>query len=141
VAGAVGLATALHLAVDEQRAEAGRLAALRDHLAAALARALPGVRINASESTRAPHVLSVGIQGITDGSALLMALDLEGVAVSGGSACLSGATKASHVLRALYGPDDAHAAVRFSLGRGSDLAQIERAARLTADVIARLRAA
>jgi cysteine desulfurase len=141
VAGAVGLAAALHLAVDEQRAEAERLAALRDHLAAALARAVPGVRINASESTRAPHVLSVGIQGITDGSALLMALDLEGVAVSGGSACLSGATKASHVLRALYGPDDAHAAVRFSLGRGSDLAQIERAARLTADVIARLRAA
>ena len=140
VAGAVGLATALHLAVEELRDEAERLSALRDRLAALLAGSLEGVRINSGEADRAPHILSVGIEGIEDGSALLMALDLEGLAVSGGSACLSGARKASHVIRALYGPEDARAVVRFSFGRGSDVPTVERAARVTADVVARSRA-
>jgi cysteine desulfurase len=86
-------------------------------------------------------VLSLGIEGITDGGALLMALDLEGVAASGGSACLSGAPKSSHVMRALYGPDDAHATVRFSLGRGTSAEDVERAVRATATVVALMREA
>ena len=141
VAGAVGLATALRLAVGEQRTEAARLEGLRDRLAARLTRSIEGVRINAVEATRAPHVLSVGFLGIEDGSALVMALDIEGVAVSGGSACSSGASQSSHVIRALYGPDDRRATVRFSFGRGSDEAGVDRAARATADIVGKMRAA
>jgi cysteine desulfurase len=70
-----------------------------------------------------------------------MALDLEGLAASGGSACSSGAQKSSHVMLALYGPEDGHAAVRFSFGRGSDMEDVVRAARITADVVERSRAA
>jgi cysteine desulfurase len=141
VAGAVGLATALRLAVEEQRAESTRLAGLRDRLAALLAESIEGIRINAAGAVRAPHVLSVGFLGIEDGSALVMALDIEGVAVSGGSACSSGATQSSHVIRALYGSDDRRATVRFSLGRGSDVAGVERAARATSDIVGRMREA
>lgn len=141
VAGAVGLAAALGLAVQELRAEAQRLTALRDRLQLALVRLLPRIRINAADAPRAPHVLSVGIPGVGDASALLAALDLEGVAVSGGSACASGSAKASHVLRALYGPDDALAPVRFSFGRGTDEGQVERAAHVTGRVVARFQAA
>ncbi|HUP51942.1 MAG TPA: cysteine desulfurase family protein [Longimicrobiales bacterium] len=141
VAGAVGLATALRLAVAEQRAEAERLTGLRDHLAGLLKGSIEGVRINAVEATRAPHVLSVGFPGIEDGSALVMALDIEGVAVSGGSACSSGASQSSHVIRALYGADDRRATIRFSFGRGSDAAGVERAARAAADIVGKMREA
>jgi cysteine desulfurase len=140
VAGAVGLATAVRLAVAEQRAEHERLSALRDRLATLLTASIDGVRINAAEATRAPHVLSVGFLGVQDGGALVMALDIEGIAVSGGSACSSGASQASHVIRALYGSDDRRGTVRFSLGRGSDTAGVERAARVTAAIVADMRA-
>jgi cysteine desulfurase len=141
VAGAVGFATALRLAVAELATETARLSALRERLAAALVEAVPGARINAAEAPRAPHVLSVGIAGISDGGALLMALDINGVAASGGSACLSGAAKASHVMRALYGPHDTHATVRFSLGRSTSADDVDRAARVTATVVRRMREA
>ena len=141
VSGAVGLATALRLAVAEQPAEAERLAGLRDRLAALLGDSIEGVRINAVEATRAPHVLSVGFLGIEDGSALVMALDIEGVAVSGGSACSSGASQSSHVIRALYGADDRRATVRFSFGHGSDEAGVERAARAAAVIVGKMREA
>lgn len=141
VAGAVGLATAMELAVGELREEAARLAELRDRLQASLLRSVDGIRIHAGEAARSPHVLSVGIEGIQDGSALVMALDLAGIAVSGGSACMSGATKASHVMLALYGPDDVHATVRYSLGRGTSAPDVDRAALATADAVRRVRAA
>jgi len=141
VAGAVGLATATLLAVAEQRAEAERLTRLRDHLATLLSGSIAGLRINAAEARRAPHVLSVGVEGIDDGAALVMALDIEGVAVSGGSACSSGASQASHVIRALYGGDDRRGTVRFSLGRGTDEVAVERAAAVLADVVQRMKAA
>ncbi len=141
VAGAAGLATAIELAVAELQEESARLTELRDRLQTALSSAIDGIRVHASGADRSPHVLSVGVEGIQDGSALLMALDLEGVAVSGGSACMSGATKASHVILALYGPDDTLATVRYSLGRDSSASDVERAARTTAEVVERMRAA
>jgi cysteine desulfurase len=139
VAGAVGLALALRLAVEEREAEAERLRALRDGLEAALTARVPGARVNGGEAPRAPHVASLGFPAV-DGRALLMALDLEGVAVSGGSACDSGAQKGSHVIAALYGDADRHAIVRFSLGGSTTLADVERAADLTTAVIERMRA-
>jgi len=138
VAGAVGLAAALLLAVEEREAEAERLRALRDGLEVALRARVDGCRVNGGEAPRAPHVASMAFSEV-DGPALLMALDLEGVAVSGGSACDSGTDKGSHVIAALYGADDRRAIVRFSLGRATTRDHVERAADVTAAVVARLR--
>jgi len=139
VAGAVGFATALELAVREQEAEALRLAALRKRLEADLRERIPNVRVNAGGAPRAPHVASIGIDGI-DGAAALAALDLEGVAASGGSACSSGSRNASHVITALYGPDGHRATLRFSLGRTTTAREIEDAVEVTCRVVERLRA-
>lgn len=139
VAGAVGLATAVALAVDERQEEGRRLTALRTRLEQGLLARLDDVRVNAGGAERSPHVLSVGVGGLQDGSALVMALDLEGFGVSGGSACASGATKASHVMEALYGADDAFASVRFSLGRGTTETDVDRAIEATVAVVLRAR--
>lgn len=135
VAGAVGLATAIRLATDERKASAARLVALRQRLEDGLRARIDGVRINGGDGPRAPHVSSIGIPGVADGQTLLMALDLEGVAVSGGSACHSGAGKGSHVIEALYGADDALATVRYSFGPGTTEADVDRAVAITATVV------
>lgn len=138
VAGAVGLATALALAAEERQAEADRLRTLRDDLERRLAASVPGLRVNAGGAPRAPHIASVALGGV-DGASLLMALDLEGLAVSGGAACSSGAAAASHVIAALYGRDDPHATVRYSLGATTTAEDIVGAVRITAAVVERLR--
>lgn len=139
VAGAVGLAIALRLAVAEREAEAARLTALRLLLERELAATIPGLRVNGGAAPRAPHITSVSVQGV-DGASLLMALDLEGLAVSGGAACHTGSATGSHVIAALYGGDDPNATVRFSLGSGTTLEHVAQAARITPRVVERLRA-
>ena len=141
VAGAVGFATALKLAVETQASEGRRLRVLRDRLEACLSAELSGIRINAGGAERAPHVASVAILDIPDGEALLMALDLEGIAVSGGSACASGSQQGSHVIAALYGANDTYANVRFSFGHGSTEDDVERAVVATVAIVQRMRAA
>jgi cysteine desulfurase len=138
VAGAVGLATAMRLGVDEQGDLSARLHALQSHLEARVTKLVPHVRINGGMAQRGPHVSSFGVPGV-DGQQLLMALDLEGIAVSGGSACASGSTGGSHVIAALYGDDDPTATVRFSLGRLSTKEELDRAATTFAAVVERLR--
>ena len=137
VAGAVGLARALTLAVEEQAEEAERLAAERDRLQAAIVEALPGTRVFGAEGERAPHLLNLGFAGM-DAATLVMAFDLAGVAVSGGSACASGSTTTSPVLRALYGEDaEGLASVRFSLGRTTTAAEVSEAANRTIEIVSR----
>jgi cysteine desulfurase len=138
VAGAVGLSVALELAIREQASEARRLDALRRDLEARVLDGLPGARVNASEAPRAPHIASFAIPDV-DGGALLMRLDLEGVAASGGSACNSGAAKGSHVIAALYGDDDPHATVRFSMGRSTRQDDVHRAADILMGAVGKLR--
>jgi cysteine desulfurase len=138
VAGAVGVATALRLAVEEREAEGLRLRALRHTLEKILLSQLDGVVIAGEEARRAPHVANIGFEGVNP-SMLLINLDLEGVAASGASACQSGSGKGSHVIEALYGPGVERAHVRFSLGRLSDEAGIRQAAATTVDVVRRLR--
>ncbi len=139
VAGAVGFAEALRLAVEEREIEAVRLEGLRGRLEVGLRDRISDLRVNAGDAPRAPHVTSVGIGGV-DAQALLAALDLEGIAASGGSACSSGSTAASHVISALYGGEDAFATVRFSLGRTTTAPDVERAVEVTPRVVDRLRA-
>lgn len=139
VAGAVGLAVAIDCAVADLEPTARRMAERRDRLQARLIERIPGLRVNSVEGPRAPHVLSVGVPGIDDAAAFLMALDLEGVAASGGSACHSGATGGSHVIAALYGPDDPLATVRLSVGRGTTDTDVDRGVEAVATVWSRLR--
>ncbi|MEJ2186266.1 MAG: cysteine desulfurase family protein [Gemmatimonadota bacterium] len=138
VAGAVALATAAELATQEREAESARQAALRDRLEAGLASQVPGLSVNAGGAPRVPHVLNVAIPSV-DQDMLLAALDLEGVAVSGGSACHSGAAEPSHVLVAMGRAADGAASIRFSLGRTTTDGEIERALDLVPRVVARLR--
>ncbi len=138
VAGAVGFATALRLAVEEQAEEAVRLQALLDAFENQVLAQIDDVRINAGAARRSPSICSLGIDG-ADGGLLLDALDVEGVAISGGSACASGSSAASHVISALFGPDDTRATVRFSFGRHSSEADVSRAVAVLADVVGRVR--
>ena len=120
VPGIIALGTAVRLAAQEQAALAPRLAALRDDLEAQLLAAVPDAVVHGRASrTRAPHVLNVSIPG-TDSDAMLMHLDLAGIACSAGSACSTGAVEPSHVLTAMGVPHDvAVAALRFSLGHST----------------------
>lgn len=116
VAAAVGLACAAELVVAEREREDERLRRLRDELERAIVERVPDAVVHGLGAPRAPHILSISIPG-TDSESLLMALDLKGVAASGGSACQSGSVSGSHVLRAMgVRPDLASAAIRLSLG-------------------------
>jgi cysteine desulfurase len=139
VAGAVALGRAAQLAAAEQEALALRLSALRDELAARLKAAVPDLVVNAEQSTRAPHLLSIAVQG-ADSEALLMHLDLAGVAVSSGSACSTGAVEPSHVLVAMGVPHDlALGTIRFSFGRDTSRADVDRAVEVVPAVVAKVR--
>jgi cysteine desulfurase len=139
VAGAVALGRAAELAVSEQQAHATRLRELRDDLASKLKAAVPDVAINAEDGERAPHLLSVSFDG-ADSEALLMHLDLAGVAASSGSACSTGAVEPSHVLVAMGVPRErALGTIRFSFGRESTMADVDRAAEVVPAVAAKVR--
>jgi len=140
VAGAAGLAAAVRLAVAERIDQTRHLRMLRDRLESTLRSKLDDLRVNGAEGPRSPHVSSIGVGGIPDGEVLLSTLDLEGVAVSGGSACHSGSGAGSHVISALYGPDDPMATIRFSFGRGTTIEDVDRAVSTTVEVVGRLRA-
>src|SRR5579884_3589606 len=117
VAGIAGFAAALALADAERPEAAARVGALRDRLEAAILRAIPRVLVNGAGAPRQPAILSAAFAGVPS-DALLIRLDLEGIAASAGSACAAGSLEPSHVIAAL-GVDDAYrlGAIRFSLSR------------------------
>lgn len=124
VAGAVALGKAALLAAAEVAEEADRLGRLRDRLLAELRAVVPDLVVNSERAPRAPHVLSLAIPG-ADAEALLMHLDLAGIAVSGGSACSTGSVEPSHVLVAMGVPRPlALGAIRLSLGHETGDADI-----------------
>jgi cysteine desulfurase len=139
VPGAVALGRAAQLAAAEQSAESARLGRLRDDLAARLRAAVPDLIFNVESGPRAPHVLSVSVPG-ADSEALLMHLDLAGVAASSGSACSTGAVEPSHVLTAMGIPRElALGTLRFSLGHESTEADLARVAEVFPRVVAKVR--
>ncbi|HEY5022833.1 MAG TPA: cysteine desulfurase family protein, partial [Gemmatimonadaceae bacterium] len=116
VAAAVGLARAAELTLAECEAHCARLLKLREKLEAGILARVPDAVIHGRGAPRAPHIVNISVPG-TDSESLLMALDLRGIAASGGSACQSGSIDPSHVLSALgVRPDLANAAIRMSLG-------------------------
>lgn len=139
VAGAVGLATALRLAADDRQAEGERVGALRDRLATGLASGVDGLVVTVPAARTLPGHCHVLVPGV-DREELLVLLDAEGICVSGGSSCASGALEPSHVLAAMGidGPA-ARGALRFTLGRASTAADVERALTVVPAAVARLR--
>lgn len=116
VASVIGLARAVELVLEDGERECRRVEALRDKLEAAILERMPDAVIHGRNAPRVPHVLNVSVPG-TDSESLLMALDLKGIAASGGSACQSGSVSPSHVLVAIgVSPELAAAAIRMSLG-------------------------
>jgi cysteine desulfurase len=118
---------------------AGDLAALRDRLESAVLAGVPGTVINGDCSRRVPNTSNISFEGI-EAESLLIALDLEGVAVSTGSACSSGSLEPSHVLRAMGLP---HArtrnSLRFSLGPETTIEEIDFVTGILPNLVARLR--
>ncbi len=140
VAAAVGLARAAELAVAERESECAKLREMRDRLESALLASIPDAVIHGRGAKRAPHIMNISVPG-TDSESLLMALDLKGVAASGGSACQSGSVGASHVLSAIgVKPDLANAAIRMSLGTLTTPECIDRVAELFPALVGRARA-
>jgi cysteine desulfurase len=125
VPGIIGLGRAVALAAAEQATCAARLQALREDLEQRLVAVVPDAVINAWHTPRAPHVTNVSIPG-TDSEAMLMHLDLAGIACSSGSACSTGSVEPSHVLAAMGVPRELGvAALRFSFGRDSTAADVD----------------
>jgi cysteine desulfurase len=119
VPGIVALGAAAELAAREQGALAARLAELHADLERRLVEIVPDAMINGWQGERAPHVSNVSIPG-TDSEAMLMHLDLAGIACSAGSACSTGTVEPSHVLTAMGVPRElGMAALRFSFGKDS----------------------
>src|SRR6266571_3987706 len=125
VPGIIGLGTAARLAAAEQQALAARLRELRDELERRVLAIVPDAVINGWQGERAPQISNVSIPG-TDSEALLMHLDLAGIACSSGSACSTGAVEPSHVLTAMGVPRELGvAALRFSFGKESTMEDVE----------------
>ncbi|GIW71083.1 MAG: cysteine desulfurase IscS [Planctomycetota bacterium] len=139
VPGIAGFGAAAAL-VPQRLARMPQVRRLRDELLARVRAALPQVQVHGDPETGLPNTLNLGFPGV-DGEALRLLLDLEGVAVSGGSACASGAARPSHVLLAM-GHDRAAArgAVRLSLGPETTAEEVERAASALVDAARRARA-
>ncbi len=130
----VAMGVAAHLASQKMDAEASRVAALRDRLEQRILAAVPGTTVNGARDPRVPNTTNISFDRV-EAESLLIALDLEGIAVSTGSACSSGTLEPSHVLRAMGLPSHrAQNSLRFSLGLFSTDAEVDR----VVDVLPRL---
>ncbi|HWF86682.1 MAG TPA: cysteine desulfurase family protein [Vicinamibacterales bacterium] len=130
----VGMGVAAAQARTKMAAEAARVGALRDRLEAGILRAVPGTQVNGAREPRVPNTTNISFERV-EAESLLIALDLEGIAVSTGSACSSGTLEPSHVLRAMGLPAPrTQSSLRFSLGLFSADAEVDR----VIDVLPRL---
>src|SRR5438270_1964266 len=128
VAAIAGMAAATDFALKEQEKEQHREKSLRDKLWTCITQIFPGAQQNGDSVRRLANTLNVSFPGF-DSETLLMALDLEGVCASSGSACMVGSVVASHVLLAMgLSMERASSAVRFSLGKQTSTDEIDRAA-------------
>src|SRR3954451_9292146 len=120
-----GLGVAARLAAKKAVTDAARTAALRNRLEEAILAKVPGTAINGSREPRVPNTTNISFDAV-EAESLLIALDLEGVAVSTGSACSSGTLEPSHVLRAMGLPSPrTQNSIRMSLGAGNTDAEVD----------------
>ena len=142
VVGAVGFAAAVEMALIDSAGENSRLTRLRGELEEGLREKIPDLIVHGEGGPRAPHILNVGVSGLSP-DLLPRALDMEGLAASAGSACRSGSTTMSPVLTGFYG--ETHAAdvapLRLSLGWTTTPEEVRRATEVIAQAVARAREA
>ena len=140
VAGIVGLGKAVELAMESlEDGTVEQVAALRDRLEVEILK-ISGTGVNGAGAPRAANTTNISFEQV-EGEALVIALDLKGVAVSGGSACLSGSTKPSHVLLAMgLNKNAARASLRFSLLRTATNEDVDQMLRVVPEAVEHLRA-
>jgi cysteine desulfurase len=139
VPGIVGLGAAAEIAKKSLAQDAARISSLRDALEQGLLERVPHSRVNGGRAPRTPNTANLLFPGL-EGEALVIALDLKGLACSTGAACSSGAVEPSHVLTAIgLPPEEARASLRFSLGRHTIAAHIDFALEVVPTAVAQLR--
>lgn len=136
----VGLGVAARLAAEKAADGGGELAVLRDRLETGILTGVSGTHRNGAPDRRVNNTCNISFDGV-EAESLLIALDLDGVAVSTGSACSSGTLKPSHVLRAMgFSSHRTQNSIRFSLGLGNTVTDIDHVVALLPPVVSRLRA-
>ena len=139
VPGIVGLAEALKLAQKDREKENKRLTELRDMLIKGIIKKIPKVKLNGHPEKRLPNNVNVSILDI-EGEAMLLRLDMLGIAASSGSACTSGSLDPSHVILALgHGYEVAHGSIRFTLGKQTKKEDIDYVLKVLPKVVSDLR--
>jgi cysteine desulfurase len=139
VAGAVGLAKCLEIASKRQQQDYAKHTELADYFVSQVMSKIADVHFNGTRKDRIPPTVNLSFEG-AEGESIVMALDIEGIAVSSGSACTSGATEPSHVLTAMGIPAIVgQGAVRFSMGRSTTREQLDNVLAKLPPIITRLR--
>jgi cysteine desulfurase len=135
----VGLGVAARLSAEKLAPESARVAALRDRLEERILARVPGTAVNGARAPRVPNTTNISFDHV-EAESLLIALDLEGVAVSTGSACSSGTLEPSHVLRAMgHSAHRTQNSLRFSLGMFSTEQEVDRVVDLLPGLVEKLR--
>ena len=140
LAGIVGLATALDIAVRTMNEEGDRLRNLRDRLISGIESAVPHTRLNGHPTKRLPGNVNMSVEFI-EGESMLLLLDGHGICASTGSACTSGSLEPSHVLMAIGLPHElAHGSLRLTLGEANTQEEVDKVLEVIPGVAAKLRA-
>jgi len=135
----VGLGVAARQSIAKMDSEAARVSSLRDSLEEGILRGVAGTAVNGSRTARVPNTTNISFDRV-EAESLLIALDLEGIAVSTGSACSSGTLEPSHVLRAMgYPAHRTQNSLRFSLGLFSTQEEVDRAVAVLPGLVEKLR--
>jgi cysteine desulfurase len=140
VSGIVGFGAAAELAKAEMAAEAKRVTVIRDKMIKAILANIPDTQLNGHPTERLPNNVNISVRFI-EGESMLLSLDMEGIAASSGSACTSGSLEPSHVMLAIgLTHEVSHGSLRFSLGKQTTEAEIDRTVTELTAIVERLRA-
>lgn len=135
----IGLAKAMELAIAKLEAERTRMQELSEYFITEVQKAIPDVYLNGSREQRVPSTVNLSFKGV-EGEAIILSLDIKGIAVSSGSACTSGSLESSHVLKAME--TDvllAQGSIRFSMGKDTTKEQLDYTISVLPEIITRLR--
>lgn len=139
VAGIIGMQKAIEISMENREENFALYSRLRKKFIQTLTEENISFKINGAKKKGLPHIVNIHFPGI-DVEAMLVNLDLAGIAASSGSACTAGSLEPSHVLNAICGTDapEIYESIRFSFGYGNTLVEVEEAARQTAAIVRRL---
>jgi cysteine desulfurase len=139
VVGVIGMGRAIELAVSELESESARIGELRDHLEKRILSEIPYTKVLGDPENRVPNITNISFRFI-EGESIQLKLDNDGIAVSTGSACSSGSLEPSHVIAAMkVDPEEAHSSIRFSLGKSSNIEDIDYTVERVKKIVEQLR--